>query len=327
MKKLVLTLLCACFANFAMAGTNKTSDIKEDFLKCQHENKVQSCYDLAWLSFIDSMVLFSELENKYKKSCDDGNLDDCYDFVAITNGHIYDENATKTSKEILTSNCQKNHQPSCENLKNEKFQNKILTKNEKVDKLNFLYDMTYLNSIKGCSLGDENLCNMLKYWNYGKEEDKKMIIKSYDKGCKENNQTMCVLLANSYIDGFFIKKDLHKADAMLKELCDKDIAQACYNLYRTRVDINFVIRACELNDGHACIISSAFFQREKDFQKADFYLKKSCMDAKSPRGCYFMAEHLEDIDKTKYANEIKFYYDKACKMGDNKACKKGNNNE
>jgi TPR repeat protein len=78
---------------------------------------------------------------------------------------------------------------------------------------------------KGCTLGHGRLCTALGVLT--KEADIKRAIAAFERGCTAKEPTACVQLADIYRTGTGVKKNLAKADELLKQACDLGLVDVC----------------------------------------------------------------------------------------------------
>lgn len=326
---------------------NKTASLRSEIGKidCFQKNDFKACHDSAILYYTVAKSTIAKSILAYNNLCKnlDGNLDSCYDSLMIQNefSDLYgytDENL----KDDLTKICQKNHKPSCDRVNNKISDNKLLTKNEKGEEdleiARFLFNMSYEIYNLGCQRDDYDSC-MLLAWLIEQgigDSNKKRAFEIYEKECKKGkNLTPCVAMATGYMYGDIVEKDTKKAEVMLKNLCDKNKGKAC--LYLAKLQNNdkdkkfYLEKSCKLKTGAGCSDLGIYYYDKKDYKKAFDLFDKQCHEAGNldPDSCYFAAISLEEIDKEKNKEKIKYYYHESCLFGHLDACveekKYGNN--
>ncbi|MGL2411519.1 tetratricopeptide repeat protein [Helicobacter pylori] len=156
----------------------------------------------------------------------------------------------------------------------------------------------------------------------------------FEKACNLNYAKGCVSLGGLYEGKNLVigeenprlKERLKKAIQYYVKACELDNGNACLGILLRSYDgkvnkqevFQYLSKACELNSGSGCLMLGGLYR--KDFKKAAQYYSKAC-DLNDEFGCSTLGA-MQYIGKGVVKNEKQAMekFEKACKLGKQEAC-------
>lgn len=224
------------------------------------------------------LSVFAEHLNELAYKCDDKDYNSCTN-LAINLLKENDKNYNKINQ-LLKISCNKDVALACHYLSLSYFNSIGVKKDTKLAKslANKACDLVYL---KSC----HNLGNIYKYALANTKINYSKAIKYYELSCNKGLANSCYELANLYQYNLINNDDLMLINH--SKACDLEFGASCYqigyfayfkkyNLADLKLALKYFLKACELNQNLACMMSANIYEKQKDIENALKYYKKAC---------------------------------------------------
>lgn len=209
------------------------------------------------------------------------------DYLSCTNLAIsLINNDLEKAKKLLALSCKEDVALACHRLSLIYFNTAMKNTQLAKELANKACDLGYLQSC-------HNLGNIYKYSLADTKQDFLKAINYYEKNCDKKYANSCYELANLYQYYLPINDDYVLLNH--SKSCDLEFASSCYqigyfayfkkyNLNDLELALKYFLKACELNQNLACMMSANIYEKQNNIENALKFYKKAC-DLRSFTSC------------------------------------------